>query len=150
MTSASVFPDSDVNESDDVIESDDVTESGSIEASVPSDDAPIEDVPAEETAPEIVSLAIPDRADAPISEITERFFKAIVAKVPVDRIEELHLFAPLRQGGVETGIAVIAARVIPPPPVEAPLVLALDDAVTQEAELPEAELPEAELPEAEL
>lgn len=63
------------------------------------------------------SASIPDRADAPISEITERFFKAIVAKVPLDRIEELHLFSPLRSGGVETGIAVVAARV--PAPVVA-------------------------------
>jgi len=55
-----------------------------------------------------------DAADAPVSEIAERFFRAIVTKVPLDRIEELHLFRPLRQGGVETGIAVIAARVIEP------------------------------------
>lgn len=63
---------------------------------------------------------LPDRAEAPISEITERFFKAIVAKVPLDRIEELHLFSPLRSGGVETGIAVVAARVpaVVPPPIE--------------------------------
>ena len=54
---------------------------------------------------------VPDRADAPISEITERFFKVVLAHIPLDRIEELHLFSPLRQGGVETGIAVVAARV---------------------------------------
>ena len=53
----------------------------------------------------------PDRADAPVSEITERFFKVVLAHIPLDRIEELHLFSPLRQGGVETGIAVVAARV---------------------------------------
>ena len=51
-----------------------------------------------------------DPADAPISEITERFFKVIVETIAVDRIEELHLFSPLRQRGVQTGIAVIAAR----------------------------------------
>ena len=56
-------------------------------------------------------VAGPDRADAPVSEITERFLRAVIAKVPLDRIEELHLFAPLRQGGIETGIAVVAARV---------------------------------------
>ena len=54
---------------------------------------------------------MPDRADAPVSEITERFLQVVLAHVPLDRIEELHLFSPLRQGGVETGIAVIAARV---------------------------------------
>lgn len=71
--------------------------------------------------------AAPSRADAPVSEVTERFLRAIVATVPLERIEELHLFAPLRQGGVETGIAVVAARVPLPVPVvvEAPE-LALD------------------------
>ncbi|HYW33033.1 MAG TPA: hypothetical protein VE869_16145 [Gemmatimonas sp.] len=99
-----------------------------------------------ESEADTVSFAIPDRADAPISEITERFFKAIVAKVPVERIEELHLFAPLRQGGVETGIAVIAARVLPPvpvaPPVEepAPLALELDEEAPAEARVEDAVL----------
>jgi hypothetical protein len=59
---------------------------------------------------DVPAVIVPDRADAPISEITERFFRAVLLKVPLDRIEELHLFSPLRQGGVETGIAVIAAR----------------------------------------
>ena len=65
-------------------------------------------------APEDVvaaAVVVPDRADAPVSEITERFLKVVLAHVPLARIEELHLFSPLRQGGVETGIAVIAARV---------------------------------------
>ena len=62
---------------------------------------------AERIAP-LIHLA--DRADSPVSEIAERFLRAVIAKVPLERIEELHLFSPLRQGGVETGIAVIAAR----------------------------------------
>ena len=62
-------------------------------------------------AAEAVAPEVPDRADAPVSEITERFLKVVLAHVPLARIEELHLFSPLRQGGVETGIAVIAARV---------------------------------------
>lgn len=81
-------------------------------------------------AAETVSLDVPDRADAPVSEITERFLKVVLAHVPLARIEELHLFSPLRQGGVETGIAVIAARV-PVVVVEQPEApeLPLDDAV---------------------
>lgn len=55
-----------------------------------------------------------DRANVPVSETTERFLRAVLNKVPLDRIEELHLFSPLRQGTAETGIAVIAARVIVP------------------------------------
>jgi hypothetical protein len=73
-------------------------------------------------------VLVPDRADAPVSEITERFLRAIVAHVPLDRLEELHLFSPLKQGGVETGIAVVAARVpLPPAPVEPALELPLVD-----------------------
>ena len=73
----------------------------------------------------------PDRADAPVSEVTERFLRAVIAKVPLDRIEELHLFAPLRQGGIETGIAVVAAR--------APVVVAVaaPEALQVESELGE-------------
>ncbi len=51
-----------------------------------------------------------DRADAPVSVVTERFLRAIIATVPLDQIEEIHLFSPLRSGSSETGIAVIAAR----------------------------------------
>lgn len=55
--------------------------------------------------------ALPDRGDAPVSEVAERFLRAVVAQVPLELIEELHLFSPLRQGTVETGIAVVATRV---------------------------------------
>ncbi|MBL0938152.1 MAG: hypothetical protein IBJ03_04610 [Gemmatimonadaceae bacterium] len=61
---------------------------------------------------------VSDRADAPVSEIAERFLRAVIAEVPLELIEELHLFSPLRQGTVETGIAVLAAR---RPVVEAPV-----------------------------
>ena len=46
-------------------------------------------------------LAIPPR---------DRFVRAIAERVPPDRIAEVHLFQPIRQGGVETGVAVIAAE----------------------------------------
>ena len=69
-----------------------------------SDEQPIE--PPVQPAP-----ALPDRADAPVSEVAERFLRAVVAQVPVELIEELHLFSPLRQGTLETGIAVLAVRV---------------------------------------
>lgn len=85
-------------------------------ASVSSDESDVPNTPATPT------VIVPDRADAPVSEVTERFLRAVIAKVPLDRIEELHLFAPLRQGGVETGIAVVAARV----PVVAPVEVVVD------------------------
>lgn len=82
------------------------------------------DQPAEAAAP-----VGPDRADAPVSEVTERFLRAIIARVPLERIEELHLFAPLRQGGAETGIAVIAARA---PIVRVPVAAPSEAELTEE------------------
>lgn len=40
----------------------------------------------------------------------ERFLVAIAASLPAERFIELHFFSPIRQGGVESGIAVIAAH----------------------------------------
>ncbi len=69
--------------------------------------------------------------ESPVSETIERFLRAVVTRIPLERIEELHLFSPLRQGTVETGIAVVAAlHVVPPlevfgeaPPVADPELL---------------------------
>jgi len=86
---------------------------------------------------ELIATTVPDRADAPVSEITERFLKVVLAHVPLARIEELHLFSPLRQGGVETGIAVIAARVpvvVVEPPADPELLL--DEAMIETMPVP--------------
>lgn len=105
----------------------------------PSDATPDELLPeaADETVVADAPVAVvPDRADSPVSEVTERFLRAVVAQVPLELIEELHLFSPLRQGTVETGIAVLAARV--PVPVAVPVAaepepeLALDAAADVE------------------
>ena len=54
-----------------------------------------------------------------------RFFTAIAQQLPADRVIEVHLFPAIKQGGVESGVAVLAVeRDIPAP--------ALD--VTDEAE----------------
>jgi hypothetical protein len=42
-------------------------------------------------------------------ETTERFLRDIADKVGTDNVEAVHLFPPIRQGGVETGAAVVAA-----------------------------------------
>jgi hypothetical protein len=42
-------------------------------------------------------------------ETTERFLKEIADVVGASYVEMIHLFPPIRQGGVETGAAVIAA-----------------------------------------
>lgn len=54
-----------------------------------------------------------------ISETRERFLRAIVGTVPAERIAEIHFFPPIKQGGVESGVAVIAAGEPAPAAVEA-------------------------------
>ena len=43
-----------------------------------------------------------------MTETQQRFLRAIAERVPMDQVVELHLFPPIRQGGVETGVAVVA------------------------------------------
>jgi len=50
------------------------------------------------------------------SETRERFLNAIAAKVPPARIAEIHFFSPIKQGGVETGVAVVVENVSPDAP----------------------------------
>ena len=42
-------------------------------------------------------------------ETTERFLREIADRVGTASVEEVHLFPPIRQGGVESGVAVVAA-----------------------------------------
>jgi hypothetical protein len=85
----------------------------------------------------------PDRADAPVSETAERFLRSIVARVPLDQIEELHLFSPLRQGQVETGIAVLAVRASLPVVAETVPELPLLDDLDREVPIERAAEPPA-------
>ena len=51
-----------------------------------------------------------------MTETQERFLRAVAGKLPIDRVAEVHLFPPIRQGGVETGVAVIAVEAEPAAP----------------------------------
>lgn len=56
-----------------------------------------------------------------MSDARERFLREIADRLPPERIEEVHLFPPLRQGGMESGVAVVAVEPeVPPPPGEPP------------------------------
>ena len=57
----------------------------------------------------------------PPTDPQRRLLDAIAARLPLERVHELYLFSPMRQGGVETGIAVVAAGE-PPAPPDAPAV----------------------------
>ena len=54
-----------------------------------------------------------------LNETGERFLKAILERVLAERIVEIHLFPPIRQGQLETGVAVVAAE--PAPALELPV-----------------------------
>ena len=43
-----------------------------------------------------------------VSETRERFISAIAEQVAADRIAEIHFFNPIKQGGLESGVAVVA------------------------------------------
>lgn len=47
-------------------------------------------------------------------ETTERFLREIADRVGLNAVDEVRLFPPLRQSGVETGVAVVAALPLPP------------------------------------
>ncbi|HWL39084.1 MAG TPA: hypothetical protein VNO75_02515 [Gemmatimonadaceae bacterium] len=49
-------------------------------------------------------------------ETTERFLRDIAGRIGVGAVDEIRLFPPLRQSGVETGLAVVAAIPLPPEP----------------------------------
>jgi hypothetical protein len=59
-----------------------------------------------------------------VIETTERFLREIAQRVGIDAVDEVRLFPPLRQSGVETGVAVVAAIPLPP---EASLARAQDE-----------------------
>jgi hypothetical protein len=52
-----------------------------------------------------------------MTETQQRFLRAIAERVPMEHVIELHLFPPIRQGGVETGVAVVAEDPRRPVPV---------------------------------
>ena len=49
-------------------------------------------------------------------ETTERFLRDIAQRVGLQAVDEVRLFPPIRQSGVETGVAVVAALPLPPEP----------------------------------
>jgi hypothetical protein len=54
-----------------------------------------------------------------MSETRTRFLREIAARIPVERLVELHLFPAMRQGAIESGVAVVAATPEAEPPVAA-------------------------------
>ena len=63
--------------------------------------APVQRVPASlrTTGPTAIAM---------ISETAQRFLRAVAGTLAADRVVEVHLFSPRRQGHAETGVAVVA------------------------------------------
>ena len=84
-------------------------------------------------------------------ETRARFLGAIAAQIPPERVKEVHLFGAIRQGGTESGVAVVAVERVEPvtldvdggyvpaaavadaAPVETPSDLAVHDQLDDEA-----------------
>jgi hypothetical protein len=48
-----------------------------------------------------------------MNETRERFLRGILERVSPERIVEIHFFPPIRQGQIESGVAVVAVESIP-------------------------------------
>jgi hypothetical protein len=71
-----------------------------------------------------------------MDETRARFLAAIAKQLPAERIAEAHLFAAIRQGGVESGVAVIALE--PEQVDEAPQEPSDEPIATEASEVPDA------------
>jgi hypothetical protein len=56
----------------------------------------------------VSSAQRPAALNVPPADSRTRFLREITARVPAVKITELYMFPPMRQGGVETGVAVVA------------------------------------------
>jgi hypothetical protein len=43
-------------------------------------------------------------------ETRDRFLAAVAGSVPIEKVVEVHLFQPIRQGGMQSGVAVVAVE----------------------------------------
>ena len=73
-----------------------------------------------------------------LTETRERFLTAILAQVPADRVAEIHFFSPIKQGGIESGVAVVVERGVLPNAAETP-----DTGEAQTDLLPDVEFEQA-------
>jgi hypothetical protein len=49
-----------------------------------------------------------------VSDTTERFLRDIADRIGLDAVDEVRLFPPIRQSGIESAVAVVAAIPLPP------------------------------------
>ena len=65
-------------------------------------------------------------------DVRDRFLAGIAAQLPVERVKELHLFGAIRQGGTESGVAVVAVE------REAPITVDVDGGFVSPAAVADA------------
>jgi hypothetical protein len=69
-----------------------------------------------------------------MNEVRERFLKAILERLPVERIAEIHFFPSIRQGPIETGAAVIGAY---PEPAHTAVVAVVEETTDDQGDVVE-------------
>jgi hypothetical protein len=67
-------------------------------------------------------------------ETRARFLAGIAAQVPAERVAEVHLFGAIRQGGQESGVAVVAVHREEPPVEETAIVEAVEVETVEEVQ----------------
>lgn len=83
---------------------------------------------------------LPSSPSPPLmTETQERFLRAVLTRVPLDSVVEMHLFPPIRRGTLETGVAVIATAL----PREPLIVVTDEDGTVESAGAPVIMLSEA-------
>jgi hypothetical protein len=80
-------------------------------------------------------------------ETRTRFLAAIAAQIPIERIAEVHLFHAIRQGGMESGVAVIAVERALEPAVHEPAESEVLESARVESDAAESAGAESESPE---
>ena len=86
------------------------------------------------------SLSRQELARIEAEDVRRRFLKEILTRIGVERVEELHLFAPIRQGGVESGVALVAVcppAAEDPAPVDAAAEASAEDLIPERGAPPE-------------
>jgi hypothetical protein len=90
-----------------------------------------------------------------LTETQERFLRDVAKRLPLERVGEAYVFAPMRQGGMETGVAVIAVALEAPvepdvadPPVAGEACATVDERVHEALDEIQASVASGEAPDA--
>jgi len=67
-------------------------------------------------------------------DVRARFLAGIAAQLPAEQVKEVHLFGAIKQGGTESGVAVVAAELVVPDGLVVPDAFVAEEVPPAEAE----------------